>query len=164
MNVEIVHRKMPFRRRGIACYRLPDVPDKISFRPRRADRRRHDLAGHHLEIDDERQRPVPDVFELPALDFPRPEREPGMLPLQGLDPSQLVGGKDPFPGGRAGGGFLIERAEIFNLGLALRRWLVGSRRQPVTDPVRFQIRLFLKSVPHADPRSARKSRASLLRR
>ncbi len=90
MDVERVDKEDPFSV-PVAGHGVLDVMDKVHFRSCRAQRGGDHLAGHHIQIADERGRPMPLVFELLAGDLVGLHVFIGSNPFQGLDTGHLVG-------------------------------------------------------------------------
>ena len=96
--------------------------------PRRADRGGDQLAGRHVEVADQSQRPMPRIFGLDPLGPPVGHRLIGGTPLQRLQPGHLIGADGVRP--------LVPRQG--------RRLLVGVTDR--LDPPRKDHRIFLAGV------------------
>ena len=74
MNIELIDGEMPFGSRRIGLDGPLNMIDIVLFRAGGTDRSQADLAGGHLKIDDEGQRAVAKVLELPPLHFTGAQR------------------------------------------------------------------------------------------
>src|SRR5665811_21970 len=140
MGVQVIDHEH-VSRFGVRRDRLFDVRDEVFLRARRPQRRADDLPGDHMEVADQRQRPVAFVLELPAFRPPRLHRQRWADPPQSLDAGHLVDAD--------GVGVMvvvqlrsIEVAGADHLHLRLEHFgvfLLGV--QPVTALMRLQLRL-----------------------
>ena len=62
MRVEVIDDKMPLDREGRAFHRALDMFHKVLLVAGRTAGNRRDTTGGHLEIDDERQRAMSNIF------------------------------------------------------------------------------------------------------
>lgn len=69
VNIELIDDEMPFSSRRIGLDGALNMIDVILFRAGGADRGQADLTGGHVKIDDEGQRAVANVLELPSFHF-----------------------------------------------------------------------------------------------
>ena len=69
VNIELIDDEMPFGSRRVSLDGALNMIDVILFRTGGSDRGQADLAGGHVKIDDESQRAVANVLELPPLHF-----------------------------------------------------------------------------------------------
>lgn len=135
MNIEIVHHEMPARHLRIDLYRADNVGGKVCFGARGAAGRRLYLPGDDIEIHDESQRAMPDVFMFAAGDLSQLHRQARILALQSLDARHFIGGKRPFAAFGPLARLRISLADV--LRSRLPQW-IGRRGQPITYPVRFK--------------------------
>src|SRR3989304_6137721 len=68
MGVEIVHDEMPLHDLWISFDGVLDMREKIGLIPWGTSRNLSDRASRDMEVDDQGQRAMPDVLELPAQD------------------------------------------------------------------------------------------------
>lgn len=156
MGVQIVGHEMPLGDRRISLDRVPDMICEVRFGAGLATRGRDHLPTGDIEVDDQRLRTVPHVFELPPFDLARSQGKTWMLALQGLHAGQLVGAEHPFTRLRQFGCLLVQRVDVCHLLLEL---LVGCWRQPVANQVRLESTRFLKAGRHAEARGHLRCRA-----
>ncbi len=90
VGVELIDDEHPFRL-GIGFHDGADVADEIFFGARLPDCGADHPARRHLEVGDQRLRPVADILELLGLRLAGPHRAGGVKPLQRLDAGLLVG-------------------------------------------------------------------------
>jgi hypothetical protein len=108
---------------------------EVGLGPGRADGRGDDLAADDIAREDERAGTVADVLELASFDLAGHEREPGMLPLQGLDPSHLVGTHGSLALLGTAQRLVVDHIDLGDLRTQL---LIGRRGQPVPDEMGFE--------------------------
>jgi hypothetical protein len=90
MCVEVVYDEMPLHNLRVSGDRALDMREKVFFLTGGASRNLPDLALRHMEVDDERQRAMPDVLKFPAQDMPWKYGQVRMLGLQGLDAGHFI--------------------------------------------------------------------------
>lgn len=149
MNVEVVADKMPLRDQGVGSHTALDVCDEIFFVAGLAGRASDQFSTRHIEVADQRQRAMPDIFKLTPRDFAWAHRQVWMFALQSLHPGhfgQTFGALALFG---ARGCFLIHRVD---LGDFFVKAFFISRSQPVAAQVRLELSVFLKASPHGGAR------------
>ncbi len=142
-----------------------DMPGEVLLRPRRLDRRRDHLSGHHVEVADQALRPVTLVLELATFDLTR---------LLGFDLTRLhgLGRRDPFE--RLDAGHLIDAHGVDPVLGQLRSRLIARANdldlrpkgvgvvrlgvEPIPAQMRLQVGLILKNARLVGLRSTRRSR------
>ena len=154
VGVELVHdeRPLPF---GVGLHGGADVAGKILLGARVAHRRAYDLARRHLEVGDQRLRPVAGILELLGLRLAGFHRAGGVEPLQCLDAGLLVGADQVDPLFVEFPGLVVQFAHRPHLlpeaGLVLHLVV-----KPVSGPVGFQVPLILKNDLCWSRKSARR--------
>lgn len=144
MNVEIVHHKMPALDERISLNCAYDMIEKVLFVPRTAIGRRVNLTTGDIKVDDKCLRAMPSVLELLALNSARSHWQRGMLAFQGLDTAQLIRTQHTFTLFDQFWRPMIHVIDVFSL---LFELLVRNLCQPIANPVRLEIALFLKASP-----------------
>src|SRR6516225_7060122 len=89
VDVQVVHDEDP-RRLRVRRHRLGHVPDEVSFRTRRPQGGRQQVAGDDMEVRDQRRRAMPLVLELPTFHLTGLRRQGGGHALQRLQAGHLV--------------------------------------------------------------------------
>lgn len=74
MNIELIDDEMPFGHGRLGLEGALDMIGIVQFGAGGSDRGQADLAGDHLKIDDEGQRAVANVLELPSFHFAGSQR------------------------------------------------------------------------------------------
>src|SRR6266545_5621078 len=122
-----------------------DMGDEINLRPGRSDRRADHLAGRDVEVCDQRQGAVADVFELDTFHQARPNGLGFMEPLERLHAGLLVGAHHVRARGRKPRSVPVGVADVLDIGLVLLRvFALVLRGQPILAFVRSQVRLAKK--------------------
>jgi len=101
------------------------------------------MALSHIKVGNERQRAMPEVFELTSFHAPWAHGDGGVFPFQGLDAGHLVGGYHTLPRCLQGLRLQVQRSDIghFLIGGCLRGAI-----EPVATPMRFEVDLILKNA------------------
>src|SRR6266498_891924 len=134
------------KRCGTVCVEL--IGDEINLRPGRTDRRADHLAGRDVEVCDQRQGAVADVFELDTFHQARPNGLGFMEPLERLHAGILVGAHHVRARGRKPRSVPVGVADVLDIGLVLLRvFALVLRGQPILAFVRSQVRLAKKRSP-----------------
>ena len=144
MNVEIVHHKMPTRNKGLCLDRAFDMVEKVYFVPRAAIGRRANLSTGDVKVDDKRLGAVSGILKFLVLYRSRSHGQCGMLAFQGLHTAQLIRTQHAFTFLDQLWRLMIYSIDVFNL---LVQLLIMNLCQPIADPVRLEIALFLKASP-----------------
>ena len=78
-----------------------------------------------------------------------------MFSFQGLDASQFIIADQPLP---LSGQFARPLIQVIDIGVLDLKLIIAFGCQPVTDPMRFEISLFLKDVQRDGLKSVRRCR------
>ncbi len=89
VRIQVVYHEYPSRC-PVDGHRVVNVPGKIFFRARRADRRCNHLPEHHVPIAGQAQRPMAFVFEFDPRGLAGPHRDGLGDSLKGLNAGHLV--------------------------------------------------------------------------
>ncbi len=140
VGVESIYDKMPFRDVGIRLESSQNMDRKIEFGPCISACQGYDLTLDNIEIRDKSLGSMAAVFEFSTLCFSVIHREIRSIAFQCLDSGYFIntqGGLTLFGEFRGGN---ICFTNIRNLLLVF--FIFFWRSQPITDSMRFQIRLF----------------------
>ena len=146
MGIELIDDEHPCCL-GIGFHGGANVADEIFFGARVPDRGADHLACRHLEVGDQRLRPVSDVFKLRGFRFAGLHRTGGVEPFQRLDAGFLIGADQVYSLFMEFRSLVIELAHRPHLFPELG-FVFHFVVQPVFDPVGFQIPLILKNDPY----------------
>jgi hypothetical protein len=125
-----------------------NVFHEVFFRPSRADQRREELPGRHMQIAKQPERAVTNVFILAASEHARLGKEIARDPLKSLDAGLFVDGN----GVNAAGamkfeGFAIDAANFDNLSVP-SLLIVNLGKQPILIAMRLYVGPILKKNRH----------------
>src|SRR5271165_3279120 len=135
MNVEIVHNEMPASA-WVRGNHVVHMRQKVGFRAPGSAGGSQDLAAGDLPTENERTRPMPQIFKLTAFDFAGGQGQSRMQPFERLHPSQFIGTHHFDALLCQLGSSLVQRTNRLDFRVEL--FVLGGG-QPIADTVRLQI-------------------------
>jgi hypothetical protein len=148
MGVEVVDDEMPLHDVGSRVNGALDMSEKVFLVTGGASRDLPDPAIRDVEVDDEGQRAVPDVLELPTQDPSGLHGQVGVLGFQGLYASHFIRAHGRFS---TLSPFLSGLIQLIDVGNFLVRLRIGCSVQIVAHQVRLECPP-LTAAPHGEAR------------
>jgi len=147
VRVQVVGYETPVSTR-VGLNQTVNVVHEVFFRPSRADQRREDLPGRHMQVAKQPKRAVPNVFILAASEHARLGKEIESDPLKSLDAGLFVDGNSMHAAGAMKlEGFAIDAADFDNLSVP-SLLIVDLWEQPIFIAMWLYVGSILKKNPH----------------
>ena len=141
VGVEAIYDEVPAVDHRSSFHTALNMLDEVFFGACGAARNRGDSTGDDIEVDDQRQGAMPDVFELAPFDFARRHGQPRVFPLQGLNAGHFVRAHHRFALLRQLRRLSVERVDVVDFLIEL---LIRLGCQPITNQVRLDTLFFSK--------------------